>query len=264
MFSVVIPLYNKELSIKNTIQSVLDQTFSEFEIIVVNDGSTDKSMQVVEEIVDARIRIIDKPNGGVSSARNRGIKEAKNEWIAFLDGDDLWKENHLDTFYELISRYPENKVFCTSFIRSNLNFPAKEDSSTQVIENYFDEAIKDHFFWTSVTVINRKVFDKVGIFKEFLSRGEDLDLWARIGMHYQFIKSNRITAIYVQDSTNKLTFTTVPLQKSIVGNISFIGLTSSQKRYFKKLLINKIRSLILVGDLKNVLRLLWRYNFRLF
>jgi len=77
MFSVVIPLYNKELSIGNTIQSVLNQTCQDYEIIIVNDGSTDNSLHVVEQINDSRIRIINKPNGGVSSARNRGIKEAK-------------------------------------------------------------------------------------------------------------------------------------------------------------------------------------------
>ena len=80
MFSVVIPLYNKELSIKNTIQSVLNQTFQDFEIVVVNDGSTDNSLHVLKEIDDTRIRIINKTNGGVSSARNRGIKEAKFRW----------------------------------------------------------------------------------------------------------------------------------------------------------------------------------------
>src|SRR5690554_7052561 len=96
MFSVVIPLYNKELSINNTIQSVLNQTFQDYEIVVVNDGSTDKSLEVVKQINDFRIRIINKLNGGVSSARNRGIEESKFDWIAFLDGDDLWMENHLE------------------------------------------------------------------------------------------------------------------------------------------------------------------------
>jgi len=91
MFSVVIPLYNKERSVKNTIESVLNQTFQDFEVIVVNDGSTDNSLEVVKSFNDERIRIINQKNSGVSSARNRGIKEAKYEWIAFLDADDLWE-----------------------------------------------------------------------------------------------------------------------------------------------------------------------------
>src|SRR5690606_29446795 len=106
MFSVVIPLYNKERSIKQTVQSVLDQTFTDFEIVIVNDGSTDNSLQVVENIDDQRIRIINKPNGGVSSARNKGINEANFNWIAFLDGDDLWKPNHLEIIRGLIDKFP--------------------------------------------------------------------------------------------------------------------------------------------------------------
>src|SRR5690554_5521626 len=98
MFSVVIPLYNKELSISNTIQSVLDQTFQNFEIVIVNDGSTDNSVKEVEKFDDKRIRLIHQENQGVSAARNRGIKEARYEWIAFLDGDDLWEKEHLEEY----------------------------------------------------------------------------------------------------------------------------------------------------------------------
>ena len=89
MFSIIIPLYNKELSVGNTIHSVLNQRFQDFEVLVVNDGSTDNSAKAVEKINDARIRLITQTNVGVSAARNRGITEAKFEWIAFLDSDDL-------------------------------------------------------------------------------------------------------------------------------------------------------------------------------
>jgi glycosyltransferase involved in cell wall biosynthesis len=119
MFSIVIPLYNKELSIGNTIQSVLNQTYQDYEIIIVNDGSTDNSLHVVEQINDSRIRIITKPNGGVSSARNRGIKEAKYDWIAFLDGDDLWEKDHLEEITKMMQVYPNEKVYVTSFEYSN-------------------------------------------------------------------------------------------------------------------------------------------------
>src|SRR5690606_27197086 len=95
MFSIVIPLYNKELSVGNTIHSVLNKRFQDFEVLLVNDGSTDNSANAVEKINDARIRLITQTNLGVSAARNRGITEAKFEWIAFLVSDDLWLENHL-------------------------------------------------------------------------------------------------------------------------------------------------------------------------
>src|SRR5690554_3277529 len=102
MFSVVIPLYNKELSISNTIQSVLDQTFQDFEIVIINDGSTDNSVKEVEKFDDKRIRLIHQDNQGVSAARNRGIEEARNEWIAFLDADDLWMISKLHKVQNII------------------------------------------------------------------------------------------------------------------------------------------------------------------
>lgn len=90
MFSVVIPLYNKAQSIKSTLQCVLNQTSGEFEVLIIDDGSTDESVARVNEFSDSRIRLIQKPNGGVSSARNRGIEEARYRYIALLDADDVW------------------------------------------------------------------------------------------------------------------------------------------------------------------------------
>lgn len=263
MFSIVIPLYNKELSIKKTLISVLDQTFQAFEVVIVNDGSTDNSLTEALSIKDSRIRIIDKSNGGVSSARNHGIKHAKFEWICFLDADDLWKEDHLETINQMIIEFPNDFVFCTSFVRSNQNFPLQKDYTTLIINDYFKEAIKRHFFWTSITAINIKIFDYVGVFSENLSRGEDLELWARIGMKFRFIRSSKITAIYVQDSDNKLSFTKSAINKSIINNISFKGLSGTQKAYYKKLIISKMKSCLVRGDIGTVIKLLYKYNIKL-
>lgn len=263
MFSVVIPLYNKENSIRNTVQSVLNQSFTDFEIVIVNDGSTDKSLEVVQQINDARIRIINKANGGVSSARNLGIKKADKEWIAFLDGDDLWEANHLQTVYKMIQQFPSDQVFCTSYIRSTQQFPEKQDDTIVIINDYFVEAIKSHFFWTSVAVINHSVFNETGMFKEYLSRGEDLDLWARIGFKYRFIKSNMVTAVYVQDSENKLSFTKSKLKNSILNVISFNNLSQSQSKYFRKLIINKIKTSLLQRDFSTAIKLILRYKIHL-
>ena len=115
MFSIVIPLYNKELSIKNTIQSVLNQTCQDFEIVVINDGSTDNGVKIVESIKDNRIRLIQQENQGVSAARNRGINEANYDWIALLDGDDLWEVNHLGEINKMMTLFPNEKVYVTSF-----------------------------------------------------------------------------------------------------------------------------------------------------
>src|SRR5690606_20866460 len=115
MFSVVIPLYNKELSIRNTIQSVLNQSYQNFEILIINDGSVDGSVDIVKNIKDERIRLNHQNNKGVYSARNKGIQEAKSEWIAFLDGDDLWEINHLEEVIKTMKVHPTEKVYVTSF-----------------------------------------------------------------------------------------------------------------------------------------------------
>ena len=115
MISVVIPLYNKERYIERAVYSVLSQTFQQFEIVIVNDGSTDGSVSVIERMNNPLIRLIHQKNGGVSAARNRGIEEARFEYIAFLDADDEWKENHLEVIAGLIRKFPECGVFGTSY-----------------------------------------------------------------------------------------------------------------------------------------------------
>ena len=106
MISVIIPLYNKEKQIAKTLQTVLNQTYQNFEIVIVNDGSTDRSVDEVKKFLNSRIRLINQKNGGVSAARNRGIKEAKGEYLAFLDADDIWQNNYLQTQIDLICKYP--------------------------------------------------------------------------------------------------------------------------------------------------------------
>ena len=100
MISVVIPLYNKEHQIAETLRSVLEQTFQDFEVVIVDDGSTDKSSEEALKIRDPRIRFVRQENAGVSAARNRGIEEARFDLIAFLDADDRWKPEYLQTQYD--------------------------------------------------------------------------------------------------------------------------------------------------------------------
>ena len=113
MISVVIPLYNKEKQVKQTLRKVLEQTFSDYEIIIVNDGSTDSSAEIAREFEDHRIKVIDQENAGVSAARNRGIKEAKGNFIAFLDADDEWDKDYLAAQHQLTIDYPQCDVFAT-------------------------------------------------------------------------------------------------------------------------------------------------------
>lgn len=263
MFSVVIPLYNKELSIKNTIQSVLNQTFRDFEIIVVNDGSTDNSEIVAKSIDDKRIRYISQPNRGVSSARNRGIKVAKFDWICLLDGDDIWLDFHLEHIFKLIQTFPMNNIFTTSFKYSNTSSSISSTLDYILVKDYFEEALCNIIIWTSVVAINRKCFKLVGYFDENLSRGEDTDMWARLGRKFSIVKSNTITAIYRQNGENRACVNKVPLRNSIVSKIDLKGLTGSERKYFQQIIRKKIKSLIFELDFKSAVFLVKKFNFQL-
>src|SRR5690606_605691 len=201
----VIPLYNKELSIKDTIVSVLNQKFKDFELLIINDGSTDKSLDIVKTIKDQRIRIIDQKNQGVSSARNRGIQESSYDFIAFLDGDDIWKDNHLAELYKMHQDFPDGSVLVTSFDYSDnrVIFRNKRIKEVSKVEHYFEEAISENIITSSNVLVKKNVFHVVGQFNENLKYGEDLDLWYRLAQKFDIIKSTKVTAVYRVDAENR-------------------------------------------------------------
>ena len=124
--SIVIPLYNKSNAISKTITSALQQTFTNFELIIVNDGSTDNSLDIVNSINDDRIKIYNTKNKGVSAARNFGIAKSSSNYIAFLDADDIWLPNHLDNLNTLLNNYPDCGLYCTAYEKhfTNIVSPA--------------------------------------------------------------------------------------------------------------------------------------------
>ncbi|MDM1344684.1 glycosyltransferase family 2 protein [Acinetobacter pseudolwoffii] len=253
MFSVVVPLYNKELSIRNTIQSVLNQSYQNFEIIVVNDGSTDNSLKTISEIQDSRIRVVNQENQGVSAARNSGIKESKYEWVAFLDGDDLWERDHLEEIIKMIDIFPNEKVYVTSFEYSDKRkmFKHKRNSSIFKIENYFLEAIKESLIWTSIVVVHKSCFEKVGFFNKQLNRGEDLDLWSRLARVYKVVKSSKVTAVYRVEAENR-SYLSFDIMKSRVFMYDFSEATSLDERiYYEDQIIKALRGFIVKRSFKN-------------
>jgi len=128
-FSVIIPIYNKEKDVETTIKSVLNQTYIDYEVILVDDGSTDNSLDIVNAIEDDRIQIFTKQNEGVSKTRNYGITKAKAEYIAFLDADDYWYPNHLEILHHLIKKFPEEAWYATSYEkRFHTNFKSPMNS----------------------------------------------------------------------------------------------------------------------------------------
>lgn len=202
-FSVVIPLYNKQSHIKETIESVLNQTFQDFEIVVVNDGSKDDSAKIVESIQDNRIRLIHQENAGVSVARNRGIKEAISDYVAFLDADDLWKIDYLETIYDLIQKHPNAGLYATAYEMQSKNKTRKLkikgfEFNEGIIPNYFESIVKgDYIVWTSVVCVPKKVFFDSNIwFPVGETRGEDQYVWARIALEYDMAYNTRVCSIY--------------------------------------------------------------------
>src|SRR5690554_4333791 len=136
-FSVIIPLYNKERDIQKTLDSLFNQTFQDFEAIIVNDGSTDRSAEIVEENSDHRIRFFTKKNEGVAKTRNFAVQQAKSDLIAFLDADDYWYPFHLENLSRLVDSFPQGQWFATAYEkRHNNHFTTSMISPIMEKENW--------------------------------------------------------------------------------------------------------------------------------
>jgi len=208
MFSVVIPLYNKENSIISTINSVLNQTYDNFEVIIVNDGSTDNSLKVVQSIKTDRIQIINKKNSGVSSARNTGITYSNGLFIAFLDADDIWLPEYLCEIKTLIDKYYKCYIFGTNYTVTSLRLEKESKSKPapvhSIVNNYFTRAMYMPFLHTSAVVVKKICFDGEIKFNENLTHGEDLDLWSQLFKRYKSIGySDRILVCYNHSAQNR-------------------------------------------------------------
>ena len=228
MISIVIPLYNKEKSVRATLESVRAQSFTDWECIVVDDGSTDNSLKVVQEFVrndrmsrakalneplllnDDRFKILSKLNGGVCSARNRGIEAAKGEFVALLDGDDLWDEEYLAEQVKMIKDFPEAAMWGINYAETNngqivRRVPtALPDGYRGYVENYFQMPGRvSDLFCSSSVVIRREVFDKVGMFDERIKYAEDGDMWFRIIATHKVAFYDSYKVFYQWDAENR-------------------------------------------------------------
>ena len=202
-FSVIIPVYNKGKQLSKTIESVLQQCFSDFEIIIVNDGSTDASESIIKSFKDSRIHYIKQKNQGVSVARNTGIKAANTDYIALLDSDDLWKEDYLEKIDALIDGYPKQYVFATVCIiesRGKMYKPTYSVSNLSpdksYILPYFASSYINTILTSSSTVVHKEVFNKIGYYDPALVKGEDTDFWIRLGLAYTVVFLNTPLATY--------------------------------------------------------------------
>ena len=179
-FSVVIPIYNRKEFLRTCLNSVLEQTFSDFEIFVIDDGSTDETLSLVSEYLNYRINYIRVGHFGVSSARNIGIELSKGRYIAFLDSDDRWNKEKLKIAYEYINEYPEIKIFHTEevWIKNGkiLNQKKKHKKPSGYV---YKNCLPLCCIGMSTSVVKRTLFNEIGTFDECLQACEDYDLWLR-------------------------------------------------------------------------------------
>jgi len=259
MFSVVIPLYNKEAYVKSTLASVLQQTFEDFEVLVVDDGSTDDSVSVVNSLEDSRIRVVSQTNSGVSSARNRGVVEAKHEFIAFLDADDVWERNYLEKMCDLINANPGCGMYGAGhrqvlndgvWVRDILLPPCFING--QRLSRGFFEAIYsvDGFICSSAIVVPKRLFFKENIwFPVGEVYGEDQYVWGLIALNSSLAYVNEVLATYFVDSENN-TSSIMKKKHAPSKCVSLIGFSSEvvnerERGYLKLFVERKIVGAIL-------------------
>jgi glycosyltransferase involved in cell wall biosynthesis len=198
MFSIVIPLYNKRAYVSKTLSSVLAQSYRKFEVIVVDDGSTDGSRELVSEFDDPRVSLLAISRSGVSTARNTGIDAAKFSWIAFLDADDWWAPDFLESMRECINQFPDQLVFASG--RSRVFRCIEERYNNEFLPSEGQTAPVDYIeviskylplVNSSNCVIGKQLICSRGSFRPGQRMHEDHDLWLRLCWDNPVIFCNR-------------------------------------------------------------------------
>lgn len=218
-FSVIIPLFNKEKDIQKTLDSLLNQTFKDFEVIVVNDGSTDKSAEIVAKNLDERIRLFNKENEGVAKTRNFAVAQSQAEYIAFLDADDYWYPFHLENLWKLITDFPENQWFATAYEKKHHDRLTTSMISPIMLQkkwrgevvDYFENSLVDALAWTSAVCMRRDFFNSLNGFDTDSTAvaGEDTDLWIRAALESPLVFTTKISARRNLDASNRISISAV-------------------------------------------------------
>ena len=210
-FSVIVPTYNQDQYLGTALDTLLAQTFTNWEAVIVNDGSTDNTKEVIDKylLLDKRFRAFHKENGGVATALNVGIENARGEWICWLSSDDWYEADKLEHHYNAVTEYPDIKFFISHWFiyLQQTGQKIKQGLWLDIPDMEFQVT---RFFWANYVhgnsiAINKSVFQNVGVFDEALRQGQDFDMWLRIAAKYQihFIdKRTCVTRIHPTQTTN--------------------------------------------------------------
>jgi len=236
MISIIIPLYNKQNCIERAIKSVLSQTFTDFELLVINDGSTDQSDEIVKEIKDNRLILINKQNGGVSTARNKGVDAAKGEWIIFLDADDYFLPTCIDTLYKTAITYKVNVAAANFYIEINGKKKlACYGNKEKIIRNNFAAWYLGLFCpRTGAAIFRRELLLKYS-FREDLQRYEDAESLFNI-MRNNLIAYTPVPVMSYTQDYNHLSKLHNNLSKDYIGCLIFDNKSFSEKLLLTSLL----------------------------
>lgn len=202
--SVVIPAYNAMTYLPATLESVLGQTFTDFEVLIVNDGSGDRIVEWAEGVTDARVKLISQVNQGVSAARNTGIAHAQGEYVAFVDADDLWEATKLEKQVRCLDENLDaGLVYTWTALIDSEGLPTGRIYASHAQGNVWQQLIEDDMISTgSSTMVRRGCFDVAGLFDPSLAFAEDLDMWLRIAWHYPFAVVKEPLTLYRQHMNN--------------------------------------------------------------
>lgn len=241
-FTVIIPLYNKQNYVENALRSILEQSFTDFEILIVNDGSTDKSVEKIIPLLSEKVRLIHhEKNKGLSAARNTGIKNATSNYATFLDADDLWKPYFLETIYTLINDFPEAKIFATNYeeiYNSKTVLPKNgteklANDASQII-NFFEHNLQQGIYNHGSVCFEKTVYNAVGFYDETIDFAEDIDFNIRANSEFKLAYCNKIGMSYFMQSENQLTSSTI-LNKKLPNFDHYEALAKKDKSMKKYL-----------------------------
>jgi glycosyltransferase involved in cell wall biosynthesis len=198
IISVIIPVYNGELTIFKTIESVLSQTLSDFELIVINADSSDFTLDIVSSIKDQRLKVFTYPKANVAVNRNRGVTHVNSEFVTFLDADDLWTPDKLETQYQALKECPQAAVVYswTNAIDEKGKF-LRGCSTIAVTGDVYPHLLLEDFIGNGSNVMIRKqAFIAVGGFDELLTNAQDSDLWLRLAARHHFVALPKVQILY--------------------------------------------------------------------